>query len=1342
MSFNAGDIEATLRASRDQFARDLDAARADADKWAAKPVTVKVTADTTAAKADIGKVAAKPVVVKVTADTTAAKADIGNVAAKDVTVKVSADTAAARAGIAAIGGKTVKVKVEADASRLAGLLDNLGGGPGGAKAAGTRAGASLGAGLLSGIGPGILGISAKIAVIGTGVSAALATLPAAAGIAGLGIGTALVGGVAAVVAGGAIAAVSPAVAAFTALKNAAPGTAQVAALKKYQAAIAQLTPAQQGLAKSVEGIQAAWQSFVASNTAGVAKIIGQGAGLLPGIFAQMSAVFNAAVPQIQAVLPVLGQVVHGFLGLAQASVPAFAPVVTALLTLVKNILPGIQVVIGAMMPFLGQFAGILSALGSHLGQFFSAAAPAIGASMKVLGTLLDLAGALLPVIMKLGGVFATALAPAIAIAAGVIKSLTPTFLIIGQIVGALAGAVLGDLSAAFSALATLVKGIAPGLGAFTRSLGLVFTTMENTGVFAIVGNAIEALAVPLAALVNALVKGLAPVLPLLFRGIGQVAGILAVGLAAAVAAALPSLTTLATDVLASIARLLPVVLPLLVTLTGLFTAAVVAAVAGVATALAAVITAIPPGVLDAITAGVLAVVAAMKLWELGALAVKGVTVALTAVQAAWAAITDFDTFALKAMYAWDILVAVAEKAWTIIQVVLDAVVAASPIMLIVLAVAALSVGIYELVTHWTTVWHAILAVTMYVWGEIKRLAADAWNFIYNGFGKYLLPLLGPVGFLALGAIEVAKHWSAITGAFAAVIDWLAGHWKLILVILTGPIGLAVLWIMHAWAGILGGTKTAVTAVSGAITGAWAHVASATQSVWGGIARFFTAWWNFEVAAWKAAVAVAAAVLAAGWHAVDSAARAAWTVIRSFFTAWWNLEAAAWKTAVAVAAAVLLAGWHAIDSQARTVFGGLRTFFTGFWGFLTAGFRDAVTGIGIAWNAIKTAVSAPVNWVVTNVYDNLIRRFWNDVAGPVGLPTLPHLAAGGIVPGGYSRTDNQLAWLRSGEGVLQPGAVAALGGPGFVRWANSAYGDVPAGSGGAGHYAGGGTVPGRAGALGAVPVTGNPLGPLAGVASFLGGLVSDVKNGIYTGLAAAGTAVIGDAAKQVPGSTGIADAMRDYPVRLWDGFTAWVTGHGPGPAAGGAVALPGGGSAAANQALGKRMAAAVGWVGAMWNALNGVEMLEAGWNTTAQNPGSGAYGIAQFINGPSEYAQYGGNSATAGGQIAGFINYIKARYGNPEAAYSHELSYHWYDNGGWLQPGTSMVTNATGRPEPVLTGEQWDALTAAVAGGGGTSQLAGTVNIMLPEGASLTSALNELDFKLHAARMQGFLAGGG
>lgn len=93
---------------------------------------------------------------------------------------------------------------------------------------------------------------------------------------------------------------------------------------------------------------------------------------------------------------------------------------------------------------------------------------------------------------------------------------------------------------------------------------------------------------------------------------------------------------------------------------------------------------------------------------------------------------------------------------------------------------------------------------------------------------------------------------------------------------------------------------------------------------------------------------------------------------------------------------------------------------------------------------------------------------------------------------------------------------------------------------------------------------------------------------------------------------------------------------------------------------KKAAAQYGWdTGAEWQALNFVEMREAGYSLTATNPTSGAYGMAQFIDGPSEYATYGGNSTTYDGQAVAMVNYIKQRYGDPIAAANHEKTDGWY-----------------------------------------------------------------------------------
>lgn len=104
-----------------------------------------------------------------------------------------------------------------------------------------------------------------------------------------------------------------------------------------------------------------------------------------------------------------------------------------------------------------------------------------------------------------------------------------------------------------------------------------------------------------------------------------------------------------------------------------------------------------------------------------------------------------------------------------------------------------------------------------------------------------------------------------------------------------------------------------------------------------------------------------------------------------------------------------------------------------------------------------------------------------------------------------------------------------------------------------------------------------------------------------------------------------------------------------------------GASGSAQRIAMSMLGRYGW-GGQFGALNAVAMAESGWSMTARNPSSGAYGIAQFIDGPSEYYRYGGNPYSLVGQLVGFFNYIRSRYGSPDAAWAHERAFHWYGDG--------------------------------------------------------------------------------
>ncbi|GAA1888444.1 hypothetical protein GCM10009837_07880 [Streptomyces durmitorensis] len=197
-------------------------------------------------------------------------------------------------------------------------------------------------------------------------------------------------------------------------------------------------------------------------------------------------------------------------------------------------------------------------------------------------------------------------------------------------------------------------------------------------------------------------------------------------------------------------------------------------------------------------------------------------------------------------------------------------------------------------------------------------------------------------------------------------------------------------------------------------------------------------------------------------------------------------------------------------------------------------------------------------------------------------------------------------------------------------------------------------------------------------------------------------------------------------------------------------LTGGGGGFAGKAVGsaqryaKSILGRYGWGPSQFGPLKKLWHGESGWRWNADNPTSDAYGIPQALPGSkmrSAGADWRTNPAT---QIRWGLGYIKGRpdYGSPSRAYSKWLSRspHWYDEGGYLQPGLNLAYNGTGRPEPVFTGTQANALTRLAmspsAGGGG--QFEG--DLYLDSGAFLghvrgevQQTMNELTTTLTAGR---------
>ena len=122
---------------------------------------------------------------------------------------------------------------------------------------------------------------------------------------------------------------------------------------------------------------------------------------------------------------------------------------------------------------------------------------------------------------------------------------------------------------------------------------------------------------------------------------------------------------------------------------------------------------------------------------------------------------------------------------------------------------------------------------------------------------------------------------------------------------------------------------------------------------------------------------------------------------------------------------------------------------------------------------------------------------------------------------------------------------------------------------------------------------------------------------------------------------------------------------------------------------KQAFAAYGWgKGPQWDATDWIVGKESGWNPTARNPSSGAYGLFQFL-GSTKDQYLPDESPNPGIQGSAGAKYIKDRYGDPLAAKAFWETNGWYANGGVIPgytPGTDKYQVGVSGGEAIMRPE--------------------------------------------------------
>jgi hypothetical protein len=148
------------------------------------------------------------------------------------------------------------------------------------------------------------------------------------------------------------------------------------------------------------------------------------------------------------------------------------------------------------------------------------------------------------------------------------------------------------------------------------------------------------------------------------------------------------------------------------------------------------------------------------LGSMGGTSLSGISVILTV-------IGKLSPGQLAAIAGGILLIRTATNLWKIAQAGLNLIMETNPIILILTGIVV-----------------AVVLVVKYH-KQLEAIAKKVWHAISEA---------------------AVKVWDAIKKGAEAFINWIKGHWPLILAILTGPIGLAVLFIVKHWKAITDGAK--------------------------------------------------------------------------------------------------------------------------------------------------------------------------------------------------------------------------------------------------------------------------------------------------------------------------------------------------------------------------------------------------------------------------------------------------------------------------------------------------------------------------------------------------------
>ena len=639
---------------------------------------------------------------------------------------------------------------------------------------------------------------------------------------------------------------------------------------------------------------------------------------------------------------------------------------------------------------------------------------------------------------------------------------------------------------------------------------------------------------------------------------------------------------------------------------------------------------------------------------------------------------------LKVLTTWLKSSTIAQKAFTIEMWLFDAASSANVIGVIVIALIALAAAFYLAWTRSATFRKIVIGAWNAVWNAGKAV----FNWLKSHWPLVLIILTGPFG---VAVVLIVRNWNRILSAGAAVWHWIQKNWPLLLGILTGPIGLAVVLILKYWGRIQTGaslmwgfiTRTAKNAVN-TVRGWFAWLVDRILGIFGAI--------------------IHGAASAFGW--IPGLGGKLKTAAKQFDQFRANVNnslkgvngrtvsvAVKWQQAIST-------GGTGVGVQPRARGGVIRG---------PGGPTDDKAGI-FALSNEEYVVRASAHRKYGTRFLDAVNAGRLASGGTAGLNIKADVPSAGAIQSSVNAIVQRFAQ------IVAPQLGGNLGA--MLQYALSFVGRVP--------YLWGGTSTSGWDCSGFMMRVLQHYGyspPRTSQAQQ--GWASPAKN------QPGALVFFGTPAYHVGMSLGNSQYVSALGSK-WGTIVSSLLGNSGFGVPPGKVGFGGGGAGGSIQQMAKDLLIGYGWAN-QWNAFNSLEMREAGWRVNATNPSSGAYGLPQALP-PSKMATAGLDWRTnPETQLRWMMGYIRDRYGSPNAAWAHEVSAGWYDRGSWKVPRTGPAV--VHKDEMILPA---GAAQRVRDGGGRSAPLVHIGSLQVREEADMAILAQKLSFAI----MSGSLGGPG